>query len=214
MLYIFDWDGTLLDSTGKIIRCMQSAIIELGLPEREDHQVKNIIGLGLEEAVSCLFPAISAPASVKLRETYSQHFIAADQTPCHFYPHVQSVLQQLRSQGHQLAVATGKSRRGLDRVLTSLQMQHFFDGSRCADETASKPNPLMLEQLLEQFQTDIGDAVMVGDTEFDLEMAANLGMKRIGVSYGAHSIDRLERHAPELIMDTFDQLLHWRGAGG
>lgn len=207
MLYIFDWDGTLIDSTDKIAGCMQRAIATLGLPERSVEEAKSIIGLGLPEAVRTLFPDIEETMIAKVTASYSSHFVAADQTPCNFYPYVDEVLNQLRSEGHLLAVATGKSRRGLNRVLANMSLTDFFDASRCADETASKPDPLMLHQLLQTLNTDVGSAVMVGDTDFDLGMAANAGMKSIGVSYGAHPVERLLPHKPERIIDSFDQLL-------
>lgn len=137
-------------------------------------------------------------------------FVEADQVPCEFYPNAVATLEALREEGHQLAVATGKSRRGLQRVLQKLQMIDFFDASRCADETVSKPHPMMLEQLLEELGFQSSSAVMVGDTEFDLEMAARIGMRRIAVSYGAHDVERLRRHSPELIIDDLNQLLSWR----
>jgi phosphoglycolate phosphatase len=210
MLFIFDWDGTLIDSTDKIISCMQSAVSSLDLPFRDSSAVKSIIGLGLPEAIETLFPNIRSSLAESLISRYSEYFVEADQVPCEFYPNVLTTLNSLRGDGHQLAVATGKSRRGLNRVLGNLKMDEFFDASRCADETSSKPHPMMLEELLEELCCHSASAVMVGDTEFDLEMAANLGMKRIGVSYGAHSIERLERHAPELIVDDLGQLLSWR----
>ncbi|MEE8056447.1 MAG: HAD-IIIA family hydrolase [Pseudomonadales bacterium] len=209
MLFIFDWDGTLLDSTAKIVRAMQSAIAKHNMPARSDEEAKGIIGLGLPEAVMQLYPGISAQMLIKLRDSYAQFFIDADQTPCNFYPHVQNVLAELRAQGHLLAVATGKSRRGLNRVFNNLNRQDFFDASRCADETASKPNPLMLNQLLDELDCDVSQAVMVGDTAFDLEMASNAGMKSIAVSYGAHSEERLLKHKPVLYMDSFNELLSW-----
>lgn len=211
MLFIFDWDGTLMDSTDKIIRCMQAAIKQLDLPQKDDEQVRHIIGLGLPEAVRRLFPGEGGAILDELAAGYSRHFIEADQTPCHFYPDVERVLIDLRTNGHQLAVATGKSRRGLDRVLANLKLSHFFDASRCADETASKPHPLMLEQLLDQCGMTAESAVMIGDTEFDLEMATNAGMRSIGVSYGAHVEARLLKHEPEMIIDSFTELLDWNG---
>lgn len=207
MLFIFDWDGTLIDSTDKIVSCMQSAVSSLQLPFRDCDEVKSIIGLGLPEAIETLFPDIRGSQTESLISRYSAYFIKADQVPCEFYPNVMATLKSLRRDGHQLAIATGKSRRGLQRVLGNLQMEAFFDASRCADETASKPDPMMLEQLLEELGCQSSAAVMVGDTEFDLEMAAKLRMRRIGVSYGAHSVERLQRHAPELIVDNLDQLL-------
>lgn len=211
MLFMFDWDGTLLDSTAKIVRCMQQAINQLELPERDGAEVKNIIGLGLPEAVEHLFPGLDRASSKQLIALYSQHFIEADQVPCRFYPGVERVLGQLREDGHQLTVATGKSRRGLNRVLANLGLDDFFDASRCADETASKPDPLMLHQLLAELEVGAEEAVMVGDTVYDLAMAANAGVRSVGVSYGAHSRARLLEHNPVLLIDSFDELLAMRG---
>ena len=151
MLFIFDWDGTLCDSTRKIVRSMQQAARQLRLPELEDTQVLNIIGLGLPEAVNRLYPDISAECAEALRTTYSEHFIHHDQTPMPLFEGVGETLHRLRDEGYRLAIATGKSRRGLERVLDGLGMSRFFHGSRCADETTSKPDPHMLLELLEEF---------------------------------------------------------------
>jgi len=209
MLFVFDWDGTLIDSTDKIAGSMQKAIADLGLPERSIEETKSIIGLGLPESVRTLFPGLDEAMIPEVTASYSRHFIAADQNPCDFFPNVDEVLKQLRAEGHLLAVATGKSRRGLNRVLGNMSLTEFFDGSRCADETASKPNPLMLNELLAELKVDVDSAVMVGDTDFDLGMAANAGMKSIGVSYGAHPVERLLPHKPDRIIDSFEQLLDW-----
>lgn len=209
MLFIFDWDGTLIDSTGKIIRCMREAINTLQLEDRSDHEVKQIIGLGLPEAIRQLFPDISDADLQRLRELYSANYVEADQTPCEFYPGVMAALDTLRGDGHHLSVATGKSRRGLNRVLGNLEMVDYFDASRCADETASKPHPLMLHQLLKELQVRPEEAVMIGDTEFDLEMANNAGIDGIGVSYGAHNLERLRACNPVQCIDHFDELLEW-----
>lgn len=209
MLFIFDWDGTILDSTGKIVRCMQAAIAEHNLPAVTDDQVLGIIGLGLAEAIRKLFPAIETERLVQVRDSYSRHFISADQTPCNFYPNVEPVLHRLRADGHQLAVATGKSRSGLRRVLANLDMDGFFDATRCADESASKPHPLMLHQLLDQLSVDVSQAIMVGDTDFDLKMANNAGMSSIAVSYGAQGVSRLMGCGPLGCIDDFSRLLDW-----
>ncbi len=214
MLFIFDWDGTLVDSTGKIIRCMHAAVSDMGLEKRSDQQVREIIGLGLPEAIQILFPGIDSCDSAALSRCYSAHFIEADKTPCGFFPEVLMVMDRLKEEGHKLAVATGKSRRGLDRVLSNLRMECFFDASRCADETKSKPHPLMLQQLLKELRVERSDAVMIGDTSFDLEMAANAGIESIAVSYGAHTKERLCRHEPQLFMDSFQQLLEWPRLSG
>ena len=209
MLVVFDWDGTLIDSTSKIVSSMQNAIAELALPAISDESVMGIIGLGLPEAVRTLYPEAEQALLDQLRQGYSRHFIEADQTPCSFYPGVELVLEELKSQGHKIAVATGKSRRGLDRVLTNLDLHGYFDASRCADETASKPSPLMLHELLAELNEESSASLMVGDTAFDLEMAANAGMPSVGVSYGAHPVERLLPHGPVKIIDQFDQLLHY-----
>lgn len=210
MLFIFDWDGTLSDSTAKITKAMQFAAGDMGWRPLDDHLIHNIIGLGLPEAICHLYPNVPALERQRLRDAYSAHFLALDEaSPSEFFPGVMGVLNRLKLDGHTLAIATGKSRKGLDRILGVLELGDFFDATRCADETASKPDPLMLEQLLGEFDVPPGDAVMIGDTEYDMEMARRICMPRIAVSYGAHHIERLQPYEPELCVDHFDQLLHW-----
>lgn len=210
MLFIFDWDGTLLDSTGRIIGAMHAAADELGIEWRSAEQVRNIIGLGLPEAIVHLYPQMSAADRQALQIAYSRHYVAADQQPCAWYPMVRDTLQQLKDEGCILAVATGKSRRGLSRVLEQLQMLEFFHATRCADETQSKPHPQMLHELLDELAVPVERAVMIGDTEYDMAMAQAAAMPRIGVSYGAHAADRLLPYQPELVIDEFARLLDWR----
>ena len=207
MLVIFDWDGTLLDSLAKIAECMRLAAQDANLEPRSEEEIRGIVGLGLQEAVTTLYPGVKQPPLDILRERYSHHFLIKDQRPCSFYPDVEETLAELKSSGHSIAVATGKSRLGLDRVLGNLGMQDFFHASRCADETLSKPNPLMLSEILSELEYPVAEAIMVGDTEFDLAMAAELGMRRVGVSYGAHNQARLNRHQPEAIIDNLSELL-------
>lgn len=209
MLIIFDWDGTLIDSAGKIINCMQMAANDVELPQLTADEVKNIIGLGLPEAIRTLYPGIDDASVQLLRETYSNHFVREDQVPCEFFPSVMPTLQALRDDGHALAVATGKSRKGLNRVLANLQLEGFFDSTRCADETQSKPHPLMLQEILQELDVHPDDAVMVGDTEYDLAMASNAGVRSIAVTYGAHSSERLQKHEPCLWLENFATLLEW-----
>ncbi|HEX7764361.1 MAG TPA: HAD-IA family hydrolase, partial [Cellvibrio sp.] len=141
-------------------------------------------------------------------------FLALDELkPSDFFPGVMNTLHQLKDAGHTLTVATGKSRKGLDRIFGVLGLSDFFHATRCADETASKPDPLMLSQLLDEFQVAAADAVMIGDTEYDMDMARRIKMPRIAVSYGAHHIDRLHPYEPELCVDRFDQLLLWERLG-
>lgn len=214
MLFIFDWDGTLSDSKGKITRAMQLAAQDMGWQPLADHLIHDIIGLGLPEAIHRLYPAVDLLDRQRLRDAYAIHFLALDELkPSDFFPGVVNTLHQLKSAGHTLTVATGKSRKGLDRILGVLGLADFFHATRCADETASKPDPLMLAQLLEEFQASVSDAVMIGDTEYDMEMARRIGMSRIAVSYGAHHIDRLYPYEPELCVDRFDQLLGWERLG-
>ena len=210
MFFIFDWDGTLSNSAAKIVRAMQRAADEVALTVPDDDAVRNIIGLGLPEAIQALFPAISADKAEQLRASYAAHFLDDAEKHPPFFPGVLETLEVLREQGHKLAVATGKSRQGLDRILTSAKLDGFFHGSRCADETASKPHPLMLHQLLEEFCTSAGECVMVGDTEYDMDMARQAAMPRIAVSYGAHHIDRLRPFEPELCLDHFPDIMSWR----
>jgi len=210
LLLIFDWDGTLSDSTGLITRAMQQSAEDLGWPIPEAAAVQNIIGLGLPEALNLLFPDQDAKGHGLLRDRYRSNYLRADQAqPSELFPGVMRTLTRLRDDGHQMAVATGKSRVGLDRVLKVMGLHGFFHATRCADETASKPHPLMLHQLLEVFQVDPSSAVMVGDTEYDMEMGRRAGMDRIAVSYGAHAIDRLHPYEPALCLDQFDELLRW-----
>lgn len=207
MLFIFDWDGTVLNSIDKIVLSMQAAAEEFGVEQLGYDHAKSIIGLALPVAIETLFPEMTAEQRDLLQQSYSKHYIERDQAPCDYYPHALETIQALKAQGHQLAVATGKSRRGLDRVLASLGMSEFFDTTRCADETKSKPNPLMLQEILEELNCSVDQAIMIGDTSFDLEMAKNINMRRIGVSYGAHPLDRLKPCEPEMILDDLRGLL-------
>ncbi len=212
MLLVFDWDGTLSDSTGTIITAMLRAADDLNWPLPTEEAVRNIIGLGLPEALQRLFPGIDAAGMARMREGYAAHFLALEQAaPAGFYPGVLDTLSALRDQGFHLAVATGKSRRGLERIFQSRSLQGFFHASRCADETASKPDPLMLHQLMAEFAMDAERTLMVGDTEYDMEMAQRAGVARIAVSYGAHAPERLARFQPALCLQRFDELLSWEG---
>ncbi len=209
MLLIFDWDGTLSDSAPKIIHCVQQAAADADVEVLDDDTVRNIIGLGLPEAIKALYPKVNDRGREHIRKKYVECFLDSDQIPSPFFEGVIEGLHRLREQNYQMAVATGKSRRGLDRVLNNLDMQHFFDGSRCADETASKPNPLMLNELLEEFKLPASEAVMIGDTEYDMGMAKNANMHKVAVSYGAHHIDRLQMYDPLLSVDHFNDFVEW-----
>lgn len=206
MLIIFDWDGTLHDSTAGIISCMQLAAADMQVPVPSSAEVEQIIGLGLPEAIASLHPQCTAYECEQIRQRYVHHFLAGTETPAPFFEGVEAVLAQLMTDGHVLAVATGKSRRGLDRVLGQTQAAGFFQATRCADETRSKPDPLMLQELLQELRFMPHEAVMIGDTTFDMQMAQALNMPRIGVSYGAHRISQLQAFAPQAIIDSIYEL--------
>jgi phosphoglycolate phosphatase len=209
LLLIFDWDGTLSNSASKIIACVQKAAETTGFPVLEDDVIRNIIGLGLPEAMQRLYPLLSDNEREQIRQGYVDHFLSSDQTPSPFFDGVIEGLQNLKSAGFTMAVATGKSRRGLDRVLKDTGMQACFDGSRCADETASKPHPLMLHELLAEFTVPPERAIMIGDTEYDMDMAQRASVPRVAVSYGAHHIDRLVTYDPVLRVDQFTDFVTW-----
>lgn len=211
MLFVFDWDGTLSDSTARIVHCMQEAAGNLRLPALARLDILEIIGLGLPEAVARLYPNLSEGDCRALAVEYGRCYVAAGQSPSEFFPGVLGALDSLRDRGHNLAVATGKSRKGLDRVLSQLELADYFDATRCADETASKPDPLMLHELLRCFECAPEDAVMVGDTEYDMAMACAAEVPRVAVSFGAHHIDRLRVYDPVLCLSAMPQILTLAG---
>ncbi|HAB06458.1 MAG TPA: HAD family hydrolase, partial [Alcanivorax sp.] len=174
-LVIFDWDGTVMDSTGRIIACMHQAGADLCLPVLEDDAVREIIGLGLPEALRTLYPGIGDRDLERMRERYAVHFVAAEASPSRLHPGARETLAALRAAGLRLAVATGKSRKGLDRVWASSGLGDSFDASRCADETHSKPHPAMVTELLTELGVAPERALVVGDTSFDLQMARDSG---------------------------------------
>ena len=208
-LLIFDWDGTIIDSEASIINSMQAAARDLTIDEPADAAVRNIIGLGLPEAIRMLFPEADEKFVMNLRERYVHHFLSADPTRSSLFPGVRETLLNLHKEGFRLAVATGKSRRGLNRVLEDTQLGKLFEITKCADETASKPDPLMLEEILFVTDVQVSRAVMIGDTEYDLEMGHRAKMDTVAVSYGAHAMERLTRWNPVKEIDEFVELQSW-----
>ncbi len=206
-LLIFDWDGTLSDSLDRIAHCLRLASREVGLPVPSMAAAKNIVGLGLYDATERLFPGIGRDQIHALRDGYARHFVREDEIPCSFYPGVLDTLEKLRNNGHLLAVATGKTRKGMDRVLKATALEGFFHSTRTADETASKPNPKMLRTLLDEFAVPVADALMVGDTEYDMQMAHSIDMPRLAVSYGAHERHRLLPYRPLGCVDDFEKII-------
>lgn len=206
-LIIFDWDGTLMDSVPRIVSCMQAAALEAEWGALTAAEVEDIIGLGLPEAIAQLCPGILPAQAERLRERYAHHFVQADATPMAFFGGVEAHIARLRGHEQQrLAVATGKSRRGLDRIFAETGSGAWFHASRTADETRSKPHPQMLSELLAELAVPVDRALMVGDTEYDLEMAKAIGMDRVGVSYGVHTPERLAMSEPKWIAHSVDEL--------
>ncbi len=207
-LIVFDWDGTLMDSASLIVECMQSAIGDLGLPSRSDARIADIIGLGLKEAVAALYPECDAQDHALLIGRYREYWLAR-QHECALFPGVRETLELLHDEGFLLAVATGKSRAGLERSLQSTGLERLFSSTRCADETASKPDPRMLLEILDELSVPACAAVLVGDTEYDLEMANRAGVPGVGVAYGVHGWERLAKHRPRAILERITILPDW-----
>lgn len=209
-LLIFDWDGTLMDSAAKIVACLRTAVAEAGLEPRSDARLRHIIGLGIHEAVDFLYPhGIDPHAKRTLIDVYRHRFLYADNTPSALFEGVAGMLATLESQGYWLAVVTGKSRRGLNQVLAEQGLQHRFHSSRCADETASKPDPLMLREILAELDVKSSRALMIGDTQFDIEMAHRMGVDAVAVAQGAHGKDQLLEKQPLAILARITNLISW-----
>lgn len=209
---VFDWDGTLMDSEAQIVSCLHAAIADLGLPPMSDDTLRNVIGLGLGEAVEALVPGHDADFRQALVEAYRRHWFASGDSS--LFAGVREVLDTLRAQGFLLGVATGKARRGLARVLAQTGLTDYFDATRCADETVSKPHPRMLLELMAETGMTAAQTLMVGDTEYDMEMATNAGAGKVAVCTGVHSEERLRRHDPLVCLDDVTGLPAWMSGTG
>ncbi len=210
-LLVFDWDGTVMDSAARIVACIEGTIADLGLEPRTRDEIRHIIGLSMGEAIETLYPGRDATFHQRMIEGYRHYFLVADPTPSAPFPGAGETLAALYAAGYLLGVATGKSRRGLDQVLASTGFGDYFHATRCADEAPSKPHPGMLEQLLDELDTEPAMTLMVGDTLFDMEMAHNVGADAVAVTYGAHPRERLEAAAPLACLDDIRDLLPWLG---
>ncbi|MFW5451198.1 MAG: HAD-IA family hydrolase [Methylophagaceae bacterium] len=207
-LIVFDWDGTLMDSTSHIVNCMQQAITQLSLPALEDSAINHVIGLGLNEAAYALYPNASVETVEQLANSYRETWLNnPHDSP--LFDHAINLIKRLAEQDYFLGVATGKSRRGLDKVLTSTGLRSYFHGTRCADECHSKPHPQMLEELIDYFGVDPKQTLMIGDTEYDLQMANNAGTDSLGISHGAHDMATLRACQPQAIVDSLHQVEHF-----
>ena len=203
-LIIFDWDGTLMDSIGLIVESMHVAGQAHGF-QTTDKAVQDIIGLSLMNGIEILYPQASESQKLAIQQSYAEYYIANSHSTPLFAP-IEDMLQTLQQQGKKLAVATGKKRKGLDRVLDASESHHYFVMTRCADEAGSKPDPQMLTDILNYTQQQVSDAVFIGDSIYDIQMATQLGMTSIAVDYGTASSAELAAQHPTYQVDTPEAL--------
>jgi len=207
-LIAFDWDGTLFDSTAIITRCIQNAVRDVGGTVPGDKEAAYVIGMGLMQALAHAAPDVPADKYPLLGERYRHHYMA-HQNDLSLFAGALELLADLKARHHWLAVATGKSRRGLDEVLHTVQLKGVFNGSRTADETAGKPHPRMLQELMREFGVDPERTLMIGDTTHDLQMALNAGCPSVGVSYGAHEPEAFHALQPLHVAHSVPELHDW-----
>lgn len=207
-LIAFDWDGTLFDSTRIIVRCIQAAVVDVGGARPSDEAASYVIGLGLMQALAHAAPDVPQSRYPELGLRYRHHY-AVHQNDISLFHGVLPLLADLKRRGHVLTVATGKSRRGLDEALHAVELKGCFDGSRTADETAGKPHPRMLHELMQEFDVAPARTLMIGDTTHDLQMALNAGCASVGVSYGAHEPDAFEALGPRAVAHSVAELRDW-----
>ena len=210
-LIAFDWDGTLYDSTAIITRCIQQAVVDVGGQRPTAQAASYVIGMALGQALAHAAPDVPPEKYPELGARYRVHY-GAHQDDISLFEGVLPMLHALRERHHWLAVATGKSRRGLDQALASVELHGLFDGSRTADETAGKPHPRMLHELMREFGADPERTLMIGDTTHDLQMARNAGCASIGVSYGAHEPDAFHALGPLAVVHSVGELHEWLAA--
>jgi len=209
-LLVFDWDGTLMDSEARIVACARAAAESMSIESPPDEAIRNIIGLGLMEALEVLFPGSERAFKERFIEHYRRYFLHEDSTPSLLFPGAQEVLDRLAESGdYMLAVATGKGRPGLNKVLVETGLQGHFHATRCADETFSKPHPEMLLQIMDELGVEPRDTLMIGDTEYDLQMAINARTHSLAVSYGVHEVGRLQALGPLGCLDDIAELDRW-----
>jgi len=207
-LVVFDWDGTLLDSAGAIVHAIQAACRDLALPVPDDTRARHVIGLGLADAMRHAVPDLAPENYQAMVDRYRHHYLSGDHD-LSLFPGVPDLLKRLQGAGHLLAVATGKSRVGLERALDHSGLRPFFSASRCADECHSKPHPQMLEELMLEFAVRPEATVMIGDTSHDLLMARNAGVDALAVTYGAHPHDHLLEFTPRACLHNVAELDAW-----
>lgn len=208
-LLVFDWDGTLMNSAEKITTCLQQAIFMAGMAERSQQALQQIIGLGLREAFDCLYPTEDEAVIQKLMSAYREQYLHLDRTPVSLFNGVAAMLAILKDRRYRMAIATGKGRNGLNKVLHETGLKSFFAITRCAEETSSKPDTRMLCEIMQEAGVAKESVLMIGDTTFDLEMARRAGVDALGVKHGVHSVDQLNTWAPLAILDHVTHLLSW-----
>lgn len=207
-LLVFDWDGTLFDSTALIVRCIQRACEDIGCRVPDERSAAYVIGLGLQDALRHAVPDLAADRYPELGQRYRHHYFSG-QHELTFFPGTDEMLSGLRARGHRLAVATGKGRRGLDAALTLARWHDRFDATRTAEETRSKPHPQMLLELMDELAVPPERTLMIGDTTHDLALAANAGTAALAVSFGAHDEDALRAQSPLGIVHSTAELRDW-----
>ena len=207
-LLVFDWDGTLLDSAGAIVSAISAACADLGFVPPPEERARHVIGLGLKAALQYALPELGEDRYAELAERYRHHYLARDQD-LQLFAGVAELIGELAADGFLLAVATGKSRYGLDRAFAASGIGSYFHASRCADECFSKPHPQMLHELLDELSVDADKALMIGDTTHDLQMASNAGVHSLAVSYGAHTAADLGRFRPLACLQDSEELGEW-----
>ena len=207
-LIVFDWDGTLMDSTATIVRCIQAAARDLGLPVPSDASASHVIGLGLSEAMQAVMPDMEPAMYPRMVERYRYHYLTKDHELV-LFKGVREMLSGLKQEGYFLAVATGKSRVGLNRSLNAAGLLSTFDATRCADETFSKPHPAMLQELTRELGQMLRRTVMIGDTTHDLLMATNAGAAGVAVEFGAHPVHQLQACRPMFSAKSIPELHAW-----
>lgn len=205
-LVIFDWDGTLMDSVDRIVSSMQSAAQTVGLAVPSSNDVKQIIGLSLITALKTLFASITDEQVEGMLVQYKYEYLDGDSTPAPLFANATNLLTQLKKRNKLLAVATGKGRQGLNRVLKASETSEYFNTTRCAGEVPSKPDPTMLHSILEELKIAPHEAIMVGDTSHDLKMAKNAGVDSIGVTFGVHDRYVLNQYNPKVVVDSMAEL--------
>jgi phosphoglycolate phosphatase len=207
-LIVFDWDGTVMDSTAVIAGSIQAACRDLGLQVPDDETARHVIGLGLDQALRYAVPDLTEEMRPELMERYRHHFLAQDQQ-IPLFDGARETIVALHQAGYRLGVATGKSSNGLDRALDSSGLKEYFHATRTADRTLSKPNPAMLLELMDELGASAGRTLMIGDTTHDLQMAQNANVDAVAIGHGAHPPEQLMELNPLALVGDFAELRSW-----